>query len=85
MVFVRAVVVANDGAGTDIDVAANGRIADVCQMVDLAAFVDGRFFDFDEVADFDVIVQSRAGSHPRERANLTRFAGGRALNMAVGV
>ena len=36
-VLVRAVVVAGDGAGADVDVAADGRVADVGEMIGLAA------------------------------------------------
>ena len=50
-VLVRAVVVAGDGAGADVDVAADARVADVGQVVGLAARPDRARLDLDEVAD----------------------------------
>ena len=61
-VLVEAVVVTGNSARADVDTAAQRGVADVAQMVDLAARPDPRFFGFHEIAD------ARAGRQPRTRA-----------------
>src|SRR5947209_13087914 len=73
-----AVVIAGNGAGADVGVASNARIAEIGQMVRLGPFAHHRLFQFDEVADVraraDMIVaaQSRKGPHHRAGVNAAR-------------
>src|SRR5512146_2400691 len=60
-VLVRAVVIAGDRAGTDVDVASNGGIADVGEVICFGARADLARLDFDEVADVHFIRKPRAG------------------------
>ena len=57
--LVRAIVVAGNRAGTDIDVAADGRVADVRKMINLAALADCTRLDLDEIADMNIIGEHR--------------------------
>src|SRR5881394_19764 len=54
LVLVRAVIVAGDRAGADVHVATNLGVAEVGQVVHLAALGDRRLLDLDEVADLHV-------------------------------
>src|SRR5512135_354686 len=60
--FVRTVVVAGDGSGTDIDPAAHGAVANVAQMVRLAALADLAVLDFNEIPDMCIVMQFAAGT-----------------------
>ena len=68
--FVGAVVVASDRPRADIDRAAEGGVADVAQMIDLAATADVRRFGFDEIADAYAFAQHRFRPQPREWPDL---------------
>ena len=68
--FVGAVVVAGNRPRADIDRAAEGGVADIAQMIDLAAAADGRRFGFDEIADACAFAQHRFRTQPRERPDL---------------
>src|SRR5262249_36885144 len=68
-VLAEAVVVAGDRARTDVAVAADGRVADVREVVRLGAGADLRLLHLDEVADVDALVQDRAGPELRERSD----------------
>src|SRR5690606_3418220 len=58
-VLVRAVVVARDRAGSDVHIRADGRVADVAQVVDLAAGGDVGLLRLDEVADLHALGEPR--------------------------
>src|SRR6478672_11208948 len=53
--FDVAVIVARDGAGTDIRLRADARIADIAEVADFRARPDIGILDFDEVADFRLL------------------------------
>jgi len=67
--FVRAVVVAGDGAGADVDLLADGGIAEIGEVVGLGAAPEFRLLHLDEIADVHVLVEPRLGPQPRERAH----------------
>src|SRR5690606_36693198 len=73
-VLVRAVVVASDRAGADVDLRADRGVAYVGQMVHLAAGRDLAVLHLDEVADLHALGESGAGPQPRERPDLTARA-----------
>src|SRR5690606_26283829 len=83
--LVRAVVVACDRAGADIDAFADGGIADVAQMIDLAAVGNPALLRLDEVADLDLARELGTRAHPRKRPDLAAFAGRDVLQHAVRV
>ena len=56
LVFIGTIVIARNGAGTDIDVLSDYGIADVTQVICLAACGDAAIFDFDEITDMDVVI-----------------------------
>src|SRR3569832_646995 len=66
LVFIGAVVIAGDGARTDIDASAYRRVADVTQVIHLRTRADLRFFHLDEIADVHVVGEHRAGTDARE-------------------
>src|SRR5690606_27094230 len=74
-VLVRAVVVARDRAGSDVHIRADGRVADVAQVVDLAAGGDVGLLRLDEVADLHALGEPRARPNPRERPELAALSG----------
>jgi hypothetical protein len=67
-----AVVVAGNGPGPDIDAGADGRVAQICQMVDLRPLPQRRLLEFHEVTDLgfraDVAGGSQMGKRPNRRA-----------------
>src|SRR5258705_9725705 len=69
-VFVYAVVVADDGARTDVDAAADGRVPKIAQMVGLGLVANVGPLGLDEVADMHVVGQPGTGTHPRIGTNL---------------
>src|SRR6185437_8332837 len=81
--LVHAVVVAGDGAGADVDAAADLGIAQVAEMVGLAAFADAGFLDLDEVAHVHAGGEFGAGAQTRERANRARAVGDDPVQVAV--
>jgi len=58
-VFVRTVVITRDRAGADVDARPNLGIADVGQVVYLAAISDRALLDLDEIAELDAVRQRR--------------------------
>ena len=69
-VLVRAVVIAGDGAGADIDLLADGRVAEVGQVIGLAARAEDAVLDLDEVADVHARGQAGARPEARERTDV---------------
>ena len=65
-VFAEAVVIAGDRAGADIGLLANGRIADIGQVIGLGALAEVGLLHLDEIADLGVLAEPRPG---RSRAN----------------
>src|SRR5207248_5988150 len=71
LVLEEAVVVAGDGAGADVDLAPDHGIADIGQMIGLAALAEPRRLELDEIADVDIGAELRAraeaceGTHNR--------------------
>ena len=61
--LVDPVVVAGDGAATDVDPAADLGITEVGEMAGLAPLADGRFLGLDEVAD--LVLPGQHGSRPQ--------------------
>ena len=65
LVLVHTVVVAGDGAGTDVDACADGGVAEVAQVIHLAARSEPRLFGFAEVTDMrrfaDVAFRPKVG------------------------
>ena len=76
--FIRAIVVAGDGAGADIDVITDLRIAQIGQMTCLGAFPETRFFHFHEVANVGAFQQFGA------RAQTGKWADG-AGSLQLGI
>ena len=50
--FVETIIITGDRPRADIGGLADPRIADIAQMIDLCAFLDAGFLDFNEIADF---------------------------------
>ena len=84
--LVHAVVVAGDGAGADVHLLADRRVAEVGEVVGLGAALQLRLLHLDEVADVHVLAQQR---HPAATAQtdrrLQRAPDTRTLDHAVGV
>jgi hypothetical protein len=59
--LVLAVIIAGDGARTDIGASANLGIADVAEVIDLCAFADPGFLDFTKIADLGLGANSAPG------------------------
>ena len=72
--FVGAVVVASDGACTDVDPFADIGVADVAQVIHLGTATDLRFLDLDKVADVRVTSQLGTRAKTGEWADLTAGA-----------
>src|SRR5262245_20574715 len=64
-----AVVVARDGAGADVHLLADRRVAEVAEVVGLAALPDDRLLGLDEVAEVHLGTQLRPRTHVRERSD----------------
>ncbi len=62
LVFIGAIVIARNRAGTDVDVLSDYGIADVAQVIRLAAGGDGAIFDFNEITDMDVVSKPGSGT-----------------------
>src|SRR5690606_7097432 len=69
--FIHSVIVARDGTGTDIYVCAQLSVADVAEVVDLAAFANDCLFGFDEVAHFSAFGKARSRSNSRKWTYMT--------------
>src|SRR5580692_6435273 len=72
--LVGTIVVAGDRAGTDIDRAPNLAVADVGEVIGLAARANDAVFDLDEVAEVHAVGQLRLRPQTRERPDLTAGA-----------
>jgi hypothetical protein len=81
--LVDTVVVAGDGAGADVDVAANLGVAEIGEMVGLAAFAQLGLLGFDEVAHVCAGREFGAGPQARERADPAGAVGRDAFQVAV--
>src|SRR5690606_6704634 len=62
--LVHAVVVAGDGAGADVDLRADARVAQVGEVVGLAARAERRVLGLDEIADVHAFGEHRARAQP---------------------
>ncbi len=71
-VFVRTVVVRDDGSRTKVDALADPRIADVSQVVGLGTCAHLGVLDLDEIADVHAAGESGGRSESRERADVAR-------------
>ena len=67
--FIRSIVVTGDGAGTDVAIAADDRIAQVGEMIGLGAFAQHGFFGFDKITNMDIIAQYGAWPQTGIRAD----------------
>src|SRR5690606_37045946 len=72
--LVRAVVVARDRARADVDAAAEGRVADVAQVIHLGAGRSPAVLHLDEVADLHLRVELRARPDAGEGTDLAARA-----------
>ena len=72
LVLVLAVVVARDGAGADVDVVADGGIAQVREVAGLRLAPQRRLLQLDEVADVGLALDDAARAQVRERAERPR-------------
>src|SRR6185369_4876450 len=72
--LVYAVVVAGNGAGANIHVAADARVAHVGEMVGFRTDADVGGFDFDEIADMHVGGKCGAGTDARVRTDTAVLA-----------
>src|SRR5690349_4560638 len=70
-----AIVVAEDRAGADVDVRAHGAVAEIGQVIGLAALADRGLLDLDEVADVHGVVEHGVRAHARERPDDAVAAG----------
>src|SRR5699024_1515119 len=82
-VLVDPVIVAGNGARTNVDAVTDGRIAHVAEMIDLAAFAHLGLLDFDKVPDPRASRQPRTGTQARERAHDALLAHLRTVQHAV--
>ena len=69
-----AVVIARDRARADVDLGADGRVAEIREVVGLAACAQRRVLELDEVADVRVLADVGARSQMRERTDDARPA-----------
>ena len=84
-VLVCTIVVTDDRACADIDVRTDIGIADIGEVIHLAAVRDRAFLDLDEIPHFYFIRQLGAGPEPGKRSDLAVVARRRAFNVAVRV
>ena len=66
--FIHPVVVAGDGASTNINVFAKLGIAHIAEVIDLAAVANNGLFGFDKVTHLGIGAQLGAGANPRKGA-----------------
>src|SRR4051794_19251780 len=66
LVFLCAVVIAEDGPSADIGVGADFRIAQISQVPSLCACAEMRFFQFDKITDMGVFLNMVVGTKSRE-------------------
>ena len=81
--FVHPVVVAGDGTGADVHACADDGIAEVREVVGLAADAELRVLGLDEVAHVHAVREHRARAQPRVRPDHHRAFGARAVKVAM--
>ena len=81
--FVRAVVVAGDRAGADVDCRTDGRIADIAQVIRLRIVADYRVLHLDEVANVRAGMDFRTGTQARVRTDDAGAVSDDAVEIAV--
>lgn len=69
--FIDTVVIAGNGASTNIHLIANFSVAHIAEVIDLAAFANHGFLDFHKVADPGFFLKFGAWPQSGKRANLT--------------
>src|SRR3989344_1184038 len=82
--FVGAVIIAYDGAGADINVLTHRGIADVAQVIDLAADTNLGLLHFDEIAKMHAVGDLRPWTQAGERPDAAFTPDGGFLDDAVG-
>ena len=81
--LVCAIVVAGNRSCTDVNAFSYFGVADVGQVIDLAAIRNRALLDFDKVAELHPVGQFGAGTHSCKRSDLAILAGCPAFEMAV--
>ena len=81
--LVRAVVIAGYRARADVHAFTNFGVADVSQVIHLAALGYRALLHLDEITDLDVVGEFRTRTQPRERADFTIVARRRTFDVAV--
>src|SRR5690554_8116773 len=71
--LVHPVVVAGNGAGTDIGALTDLGIADIGQVMDLGAGTDHRLLGLDEVADLGLALKYGTGAQPRSEEHTSEL------------
>ena len=74
LVFIGTIVITRNRAGTDVDVLSDYGIADVAQVIRLAAGGDGAILDFDEITDMDVFGKLGSGTDAGVRSDTAVFS-----------
>ena len=82
--FIHPIVVAGDGASTNINIFTKLGITHIAEVIDLAAVANNGFFGFDKIAHFGIRAQLGAGTNPRKGAQHCAVANGGLLNNGVG-
>ena len=83
--LVHAVVIAGDGAGADVGLAADFGIADIAQVVRLRTRAEMRILDLDEIAHARAGAELGAAAYPRERPDDAGSVGDETVDVAMGV
>ena len=65
--FIDAVIVAGNGACTDVDVCPQLGITDIAEVIDFTAVTYNGFFSFNKVSDFSIFAQLGAWTNSGER------------------
>src|SRR5574343_1142157 len=81
--LVHAIVIAGDGPSADVHLTAYRAVADVAQVVYLAANVDAAVLDFDEVADMRFFHQFGARAQAGEGADAAAVANLGAIDVGI--
>src|SRR6202040_558793 len=68
-VLAETVIVADDGARTDVGAGADMRVADIAEVIDLDARLQRCRLGLDEIADFSPLPERSPRAHPRVGAN----------------
>ena len=83
--LVDAVVITRDRAGANVDARPNFGIADVGQVIDLAAISNRALFYLNKVSDLDVIGECRARAQTCEWSALAVVTARGSFDVAIGV